>query len=104
MKRPSHVQIQWRRMTTTMARTSAISLNHNSDTIYTPPSLPPYLKNVYDLKPFVGVPNDEEVKGIHAVIRAASNVSQSEHMLTLSSIFWPFIHIIKFLGCTIPMY
>jgi hypothetical protein len=85
MKRPSHVQLQWRRMTTAM---SAISLNHDSDTVYTPPRLPPYLKNVYDLKPVVDVPNDEEVKGIHAVIRAASNASQSEHMLILSSIFF----------------
>ncbi|CAE6455607.1 unnamed protein product [Rhizoctonia solani] len=40
-----------------------------------PPDLPAYLKNVYDLKPIIGVPNDEEVIGIHAVIQVANRVS-----------------------------
>ncbi|KAG8730791.1 hypothetical protein FRC11_005799, partial [Ceratobasidium sp. 423] len=40
-----------------------------------PPDLPAYLKNVYDLKPIVGVPSDEEVIGIHAVMQAANRAS-----------------------------
>ncbi|CAE6416776.1 unnamed protein product [Rhizoctonia solani] len=40
-----------------------------------PPELPNYFKNVYDLKPIVGVPNDDEVIGVHAVIHAANSVS-----------------------------
>ncbi|KDN36155.1 hypothetical protein RSAG8_11036, partial [Rhizoctonia solani AG-8 WAC10335] len=39
--------------------------------ILSSPELPPYLKSVYDLKPIAGVPNDDEVIGIHAVIRMA---------------------------------
>ncbi|CAE6435795.1 unnamed protein product [Rhizoctonia solani] len=40
-----------------------------------PPKLPVYLKNVYDLKPVIGVPSDAEVIGIHDVIQAANRVS-----------------------------
>ncbi|KAG8732283.1 hypothetical protein FRC11_014671 [Ceratobasidium sp. 423] len=40
-----------------------------------PPSLPTYLKNVYDLKPIVGVPSDDEVMGIHAIMQAANRAS-----------------------------
>lgn len=54
---------------------------------YEPPKLPEYLKTVYDLKPIVGVPSDEEVKGIHTVIRAAYNASngkaESRHNMPL---------------------
>ncbi|KAG8755824.1 hypothetical protein FRC11_005755 [Ceratobasidium sp. 423] len=39
--------------------------------VCSPPELPPYLKSVYDLKPIVGSPKDDEVVGIHAVIRMA---------------------------------
>ena len=52
--------------------------SEGSTQIYEPPSLPDYLKNIFDLKPVVGIPSDEEVKGIHAVIRAAYNVSHGE--------------------------
>lgn len=51
-----------------------VSVDKSSQT-YEPPRLPEYLRNVFDLKPVVGVPSDEEVIGIHAVIRAAYNVS-----------------------------
>ncbi|CAE6477858.1 unnamed protein product [Rhizoctonia solani] len=44
------------------------------DEACSPPGLPPYLKSVYDLKPIWGVPSDEEVIGIHAVIRMANKV------------------------------
>ncbi|CAE6400578.1 unnamed protein product [Rhizoctonia solani] len=37
--------------------------------IYSPPELPPYLKEAYNLKPVVGVPNDQELVEIYAVIR-----------------------------------
>ncbi|KEP48424.1 putative laminin domain protein [Rhizoctonia solani 123E] len=40
-----------------------------------PPELPIYLRNVYDLKPIVGVPSDADVIGVHAVIQAANRVS-----------------------------
>ncbi|CCO37388.1 hypothetical protein BN14_11544 [Rhizoctonia solani AG-1 IB] len=40
-----------------------------------PPDLPPYLKNVCDLKPIVGVPRGDELIGIHAVIQAAARAS-----------------------------
>ncbi|CUA70780.1 hypothetical protein RSOLAG22IIIB_09115 [Rhizoctonia solani] len=38
--------------------------------VYTPPILPAHLSSVYDLKPIVGQPTDEQVKAIHAVIGA----------------------------------
>ncbi|KAG8730271.1 hypothetical protein FRC11_007120 [Ceratobasidium sp. 423] len=41
-----------------------------------PPELPTYLQNVYDLKPVVGAPSDDEVIGIHAVIQAARKGSE----------------------------
>ncbi|CAE6416678.1 unnamed protein product [Rhizoctonia solani] len=40
-----------------------------------PPVLPENFKNVHDLRPIVGVPSDEEVIGIHAVMHAANRVS-----------------------------
>ncbi|KAF8601069.1 hypothetical protein BDV93DRAFT_251361 [Ceratobasidium sp. AG-I] len=43
---------------------------------YTPPNLPTYLANGFDLNPVVGVPTDDEVKTIHAVIRAVETSSQ----------------------------
>ncbi|KAF8697216.1 hypothetical protein RHS03_07790, partial [Rhizoctonia solani] len=46
-----------------------------------PPELPVYLKNVYDLKPIVGVPNDAEVIGIHAVLHATRKVSEVPGMM-----------------------
>ncbi|KDN43339.1 hypothetical protein RSAG8_06123, partial [Rhizoctonia solani AG-8 WAC10335] len=40
-----------------------------------PPELPTYLESVYDLKPITGVPSDEEVVGIHAIIQVANRAS-----------------------------
>ncbi|CAE6463781.1 unnamed protein product [Rhizoctonia solani] len=40
--------------------------------VYSPPELPVYLETVSNLKPIVGTPKDEEVIGIHAVIRVAN--------------------------------
>ncbi|CAE6424218.1 unnamed protein product [Rhizoctonia solani] len=48
--------------------------------VYLPPKLPPYLNKVYDLKPITGIPSDEEVIGIHAVIRVANKVVDVEDM------------------------
>ncbi|CAE6416734.1 unnamed protein product [Rhizoctonia solani] len=45
-----------------------------------PPDLPTYLENVYKLKPIVGEPSDDEVIGIHAVIRVASKVVDVQGM------------------------
>ncbi|KAG8702541.1 hypothetical protein FRC08_003415 [Ceratobasidium sp. 394] len=39
-----------------------------------PPGLPPFLASTYDLKPVEGPPSDEEVKMVHAVIRALNDV------------------------------
>ncbi|KAL5632038.1 hypothetical protein ACGC1H_000160 [Rhizoctonia solani] len=41
----------------------------------TPPELPPFLKNVCDLKPIQGAPSDEEIIGIHAVVRVANKAA-----------------------------
>ncbi|CAE6483173.1 unnamed protein product, partial [Rhizoctonia solani] len=45
--------------------------NYPTDQVCSPPELPPFLRNVYDLNKIVGVPKDEEMIGIHAVIRMA---------------------------------
>ncbi|KAG8688919.1 hypothetical protein FRC11_004508, partial [Ceratobasidium sp. 423] len=45
-----------------------------ADQICSPPDLPPYLKRVCDLKPIVGIPSDDEMIGVHAVIRVANKV------------------------------
>ncbi|CAE6439394.1 unnamed protein product [Rhizoctonia solani] len=45
--------------------------NYPPNQICSPPELPAYLKTVCDLKPIVGVPKDEEMVGIHAVLRMA---------------------------------
>ncbi|KAG8731959.1 hypothetical protein FRC11_001353, partial [Ceratobasidium sp. 423] len=45
-----------------------------------PPDLPAYLENVYKLHPIVGEPNDDEVIGIHAVIRVATKVVDVQGM------------------------
>ncbi|CAE6484364.1 unnamed protein product [Rhizoctonia solani] len=46
-----------------------------SKIVYTPPSLPAYLASAHDLKSIVGVPSDEDVKMIHATIRAVNGMS-----------------------------
>ncbi|KDN36588.1 hypothetical protein RSAG8_10762, partial [Rhizoctonia solani AG-8 WAC10335] len=48
--------------------------------VLSPPDLPPYLESVYKLKPIVGEPSDEEVIGIHAIIRVASKVVDVQGM------------------------
>lgn len=59
-----------------MARVATSTPSGDSQPIYTPPPLPGYLKNVHDLNPIVGTPSDEEIKEIHAVMRAAAHMSQ----------------------------
>lgn len=59
-----------------MAQLTTSTSVGDSSPVYTPPLLPEYLKNVFDLKPIVGTPNDTEMKGIHAVIRVAAHMSQ----------------------------
>ncbi|KAL5640044.1 hypothetical protein ACGC1H_007370 [Rhizoctonia solani] len=50
----------------------------STDTIYvhTPPALPAHLASIYDLKPITGQPTNDEVKIIHAAIRAVSAEAQ----------------------------
>ncbi|KAH7338632.1 hypothetical protein B0J17DRAFT_628060 [Rhizoctonia solani] len=44
--------------------------------VYKPPGMPEHLMATYNLKPIVGHPTDEDVKAIHAVIRAANVEAQ----------------------------
>ncbi|CAE6461378.1 unnamed protein product [Rhizoctonia solani] len=46
-----------------------------TDQVYNPPEIPSYLKTVYSLQPIVGVPSDEQIIGIHAVLRVANQVT-----------------------------
>ncbi|KEP51816.1 hypothetical protein V565_055280 [Rhizoctonia solani 123E] len=45
-----------------------------NQTVLTPPDLPSYLRTLHELQPIVGKPTDEEVKAIHAVIRALNSI------------------------------
>ncbi|EUC58360.1 laminin domain protein, putative [Rhizoctonia solani AG-3 Rhs1AP] len=54
--------------------------SHPNGQLFTPPELPSYLKNVYDLKPVVDVPSDDEVVGILAVIRVANQAVDVQDM------------------------
>ncbi|EUC54845.1 laminin domain protein, putative [Rhizoctonia solani AG-3 Rhs1AP] len=53
----------------------AIRVSRTGEMIVSPPELPSYLRAIHELKPIVGKPTDEDVKGIHAVIRALGAVS-----------------------------
>lgn len=48
------------------------------DAVYLPPKLPAYLMGAFDLKPVLGTPSNDEVKLIHAAIRAVENISQGK--------------------------
>ncbi|CAE6362900.1 unnamed protein product [Rhizoctonia solani] len=50
-------------------------MSERRNVVSSPPDLPPYLKNIHDLKPIIGPPTDDELLAIHAVIRAAQNAS-----------------------------
>ncbi|CAE6535642.1 unnamed protein product, partial [Rhizoctonia solani] len=62
-------------MTTEASRNSRFS-----EYTYTPPILPSHLAVILDLKPIVGYPNEEDVKKIHAAIRAVNVESQVPHL------------------------
>ncbi|CAE6457249.1 unnamed protein product [Rhizoctonia solani] len=49
--------------------------NKLSTAVYTPPSLPAYLTSTHDLKSIVGIPSDEDIKAIHATVRAVNGMS-----------------------------
>ncbi|CAE6458889.1 unnamed protein product [Rhizoctonia solani] len=49
-----------------------------------PPDLPPYLRNIHDLKPVTGPPTDDELLAIQAVARAAHNASNIPGMYDAS--------------------
>ncbi|CAE6536454.1 unnamed protein product [Rhizoctonia solani] len=51
-----------------------------NECIYTPPILPDHLASTYDLKPIVGQPKDEEIKMIHAAMRAVNTEAQVPHL------------------------
>lgn len=42
---------------------------------YEPPDLPAYLADSFELMAILGVPTDDGIKAIYAVIRAVENVS-----------------------------
>ncbi|KAJ1300485.1 hypothetical protein OPQ81_005299 [Rhizoctonia solani] len=50
-------------------------MTEEPNAVSTPPDLPPYLRNIHDLKPVTGPPTDDELLAIHAVARAAQNAS-----------------------------
>ncbi|KAH7335836.1 hypothetical protein B0J17DRAFT_668002 [Rhizoctonia solani] len=52
--------------------------------VSSPPDLPPYLRNIHDLKPITGPPTDDELLAIHAVARAAQNASNIPGMYDAS--------------------
>ncbi|CAE6531132.1 unnamed protein product [Rhizoctonia solani] len=54
------------------------------DTLCSPPDLPPYLRNIHDLKPITGPPTDDELLAIQAVVRAAHNASNIPGMYDAS--------------------
>ncbi|CUA74834.1 hypothetical protein RSOLAG22IIIB_05729 [Rhizoctonia solani] len=59
---------------------ATMRVSRNGEIILTPPQLPPFLSAVYDLKPIMGKPSDEEIKVLHAVIRSLNAVA---HLPTL---------------------
>ncbi|CAE7234157.1 unnamed protein product [Rhizoctonia solani] len=52
-----------------------IRVSRAGEIVLTPPQLPPYLASMHELKPIVGKPVGEDVKVIHAVIRALNAVN-----------------------------
>lgn len=58
---------------------STHSSGGNYDIVLVPPQLPPFLSVEFNLKPIVGTPSAEEVKLVHAVIRASSTFLHSEN-------------------------
>ncbi|KAG8684860.1 hypothetical protein FRC11_011494, partial [Ceratobasidium sp. 423] len=54
--------------------------SHLAEPVYLPPELPPYLRSVQNLKPIVGIQNDEELIGILAVVRAAQKGAEISGM------------------------
>ncbi|KAG8686783.1 hypothetical protein FRC11_008377, partial [Ceratobasidium sp. 423] len=53
---------------------------YSTNQTLSPPDLPAYLENVYKLQPIVGEPSDDQVIGIHAVIRVANKVVDVQGM------------------------
>ncbi|CAE6495348.1 unnamed protein product [Rhizoctonia solani] len=48
--------------------------SYPADGVCSPPELPPYLKNVHDLKPIRGAPGNAEVMRIHSVIQVVQKM------------------------------
>ncbi|CAE7207585.1 unnamed protein product [Rhizoctonia solani] len=54
--------------------------NNSHETTLVPPQLPPFLANVFNLKPIVGNPSCEEVKLVHEAVRALHNFPQTSEL------------------------
>ncbi|KAG8757320.1 hypothetical protein FRC11_004649 [Ceratobasidium sp. 423] len=52
-----------------------MKVSRSGETVIFPPRLPAYLSDMYDLKPIVGTPVDEDVKTIHAAIRSQNTIA-----------------------------
>ncbi|CAE7148509.1 unnamed protein product [Rhizoctonia solani] len=52
-----------------------MQVSHSGGTVLIPPRLPAYLSDTHILKQIIGKPTDEDVKAIHAVVRAQSTIS-----------------------------
>ncbi|ELU37136.1 hypothetical protein AG1IA_08847 [Rhizoctonia solani AG-1 IA] len=72
----SRGSIPVREFETRLSPTST-TMSERPNVVLPPPDLPPYLKNVHELKPIIGPPTDSELLAIHAVVRAAQNASNS---------------------------
>ncbi|KAF8750922.1 hypothetical protein RHS01_09048 [Rhizoctonia solani] len=70
----SRGSIPVREFETRLSPTST-TMSERPNVVLPPPDLPPYLKNVHELKPIIGPPTDSELLAIHAVVRAAQNAS-----------------------------
>ncbi|CAE6423358.1 unnamed protein product [Rhizoctonia solani] len=47
-----------------------------AEQVLLPPDIPPYLEHLYKLNPVVGVPSDDELIGIHSIIRATQKMAE----------------------------
>ncbi|KDN39291.1 hypothetical protein RSAG8_08926, partial [Rhizoctonia solani AG-8 WAC10335] len=56
--------------------TEASQIPQAKEYVYTPPTLPAHLAAAYDLKPIVGHPINQDVRAVHAAIRAINVESQ----------------------------
>ncbi|CAE6512418.1 unnamed protein product [Rhizoctonia solani] len=60
---------------TLISTMTLMKLSRSGETILLPPPIPAYLSDMYNLKPIVDKPTDEDVKTIHAIIRSQNTMA-----------------------------